>query len=144
MTTTADLGRFQELTDRAELADLLARHGLWMDEERFDPATAAEIFTPDATVRTQSGQSQGLEALAAHGRRVHANYSATQHITTNVLIALDGDRATLRANLLATFVHDSPDNTSSIGERYRFEAVRTPAGWRFSSVQVIPVWTSRD
>jgi hypothetical protein len=58
---------------------------------------------------------------------------------------LDGDRATVGANLIATMVpsSDEPDAHLTIGERYRFEAVRTPAGWRFSRVEVSPVWRSR-
>jgi len=32
MTTTRDLTRLQELTDRADPTDLLTRQGLWLDE----------------------------------------------------------------------------------------------------------------
>jgi hypothetical protein len=108
MTTTAAEGlarRLQELADRADLADLLARQGRWLDEQRFDGA--ASIFTEDATIRTQSGQSQGLQALTAQARRIHASFAATQHVTSGVLIDIDGDRATMRANLIATFVRDA-------------------------------------
>ncbi|MFG2003771.1 nuclear transport factor 2 family protein [Spirillospora sp. NPDC048911] len=134
----------QQLIDRAELTDLLARQSLWMDEQRFDDA--ASIFTADATVETQSGRSQGLEALAAHAHRVHDQFAHTQHVTSNALIELDGDRASVRANLIATFVRaaDSPEPDLTIGERYRFGATRTPAGWRFSSVAVAPVWRSGE
>jgi hypothetical protein len=147
MTTTAaeDLvRRLQELADRADLADLLARQGLWLDEQRFDDA--ATIFTEDATVHTQSGQSQGLQALTAQAHRVHADFAAVQHVTSGVLIDIDGDRATVRANLIATFVRDAaaPEPAAAIGERYRFEAVRTPQGWRFSRLEVTPVWRSGD
>jgi hypothetical protein len=146
MTTTAaeGLARLQELADRADLADLLARQGLWLDEQRFDDA--GTIFTEDATVHTQSGQSRRLQALTAQARRIHANFAATQHATSGVLIDIDGDRATVRANLIATFVRDAaaPEPAAAIGERYRFEAVRTPRGWRFSRLEVTPVWRSGD
>jgi hypothetical protein len=36
MTTTSDLTRLQELTDRADLTDLLTRQGLWLDERHFE------------------------------------------------------------------------------------------------------------
>jgi hypothetical protein len=147
MTTTAAEGlarRLQELADRADLADLLARQGQWLDEQRFDDA--GSIFTEDATIRTQSGQSQGLQALTAQARRVHASFAATQHVTSGVLIDIDGDRATVRANLIATFVRDAaaPEPAAAAGERYRFEAIRTPRGWRFSRLEVTPVWRSGD
>jgi hypothetical protein len=50
MTTNAGDSGLQGLADRA---DLLARLGLWMDEQRFDDA--ATIFTSDATVHTKAG-----------------------------------------------------------------------------------------
>jgi hypothetical protein len=143
-TATAGLARLQELADRADLADLLSRQGLWLDDQRFDDA--ANIFTEDAVVHTQGGQSQGLKALTAQARRVHADFAATQSVTSGVLIDIDGDRATVRANLIATFVRDAaaPEPAFMIGERYRFEAVRTSQGWRFSRVEVTPVWSSGD
>jgi 3-phenylpropionate/cinnamic acid dioxygenase small subunit len=131
------------LTDRAELADLLVRQGLWLDERRYDEAPA--IFTPDATVATPGGTAEGIGALTAQARKNHDPYARTQHITTNVLIDLDGDRATVRANQIAAFVRDAgadrlPQAEFTLGERYRFEAVRTPEGWRFTRVEVTPVW----
>jgi hypothetical protein len=144
--TAAILGldRFHELSDRADIADLLVRQGRWLDERGF--ADAAAIFTSDAAVHTQSGQSRGLDALRAQAQRVHARFAAIQHVITDVLIDIDGDRATVSANLIATFVRDNaqPAPTLTVGERYRLEAARTPDGWRFSRVDVTPVWRSGD
>jgi hypothetical protein len=70
MTPAEGFGRLQELADRADLATLLARQGLWLDEQRFDAADAATLFTEDAIVHTQGGQSQGLQAITAQARRV--------------------------------------------------------------------------
>jgi hypothetical protein len=30
----------------------------------------------------------------------------------------------------------------TLGEIYRFDAVRTPDGWRFEGVETEPVWTA--
>jgi hypothetical protein len=100
---TATTGaRLQELEDRADLADLLARHGSRLDEQRFDDAGA--LFTEDATIHTQSGRSQGLQAVSAQARGLHRSFPGTQHITSGVLVDIAGARATVRANLIATFV----------------------------------------
>lgn len=131
---------FQELADRADLADLLVRQGRWLDERRFDES--ASIFTEDASARTAGGQVQGRAALTEQARRNHVRFARTQHVTSNVGIDLAGDTATVRANLVATFVREPEDTepTLVIGERYRFSAVRTPDGWRFSSVEATPLW----
>jgi hypothetical protein len=65
-------------------------------------------------------------------------------VITNVLVDLDGDRATARANLIVTFAPraDAPESHFVIGERYRFEALRTSQGWRLSRIEASPVWTS--
>lgn len=136
--------RVQELVDRDALAGLVGRLGLWLDEKRFDDMRS--IYTEDAMADTSGGSARGLELLADQARRNHQGFERTQHAITNVLIDLDGDRATVRANLIATFVQraDASRSRFTIGERYRFEAVRTPEGWRFSRVEVTPVWRSES
>lgn len=141
-STSQDTARLRELSDRAELTDLVSRQGRWLDERLFDDSAA--VFTDDATARTPGGQVEGIEALTAQARRNHIRFARTQHVTSNILIDLDGDRATVGANLTVHFVQDegTAEPVFSMGERYRFEAVRTPAGWRFSRVEVTPVWKS--
>ena len=130
----------QELVDRNAITDLVGRLGLWLDEKRFDEAQS--IFTEDATADTPGGSVQGVDLLVEQASRGHED--RTQHVITNVLIDLAGDRATVRANMIATMIPDAdaPEPLFVIGGRYRFEAVRTPEGWRFSRLEVNPVWRS--
>jgi hypothetical protein len=133
----------QELTDRTDLAELVSRLGLWLDEKRF--ADASSILLDDVIVVTRSGTVRGIDAAAEHARQNHSE-ERIQSVITNVVIDLDGDRADVRANLIATFVPaaSAPEAHRSVGERYRFEAARTPHGWRLSRVEASPVWrTSR-
>ena len=122
----------QTLIDRQEITDLVSRLGLWIDEKRFDQTD--DLFTDDISVRTLGGEAQGVERVAAQAARNHT--TDTQHVITNVLVDLDGDRATAGANLVVTF--NEPRRT--LGERYRFEAVREPVGWRLSAIAVEAVW----
>jgi hypothetical protein len=144
------IDRLQQLGDRLAIADLIARLGLMLDEHRFDEA--ASILDDEVTVKTPGGSAQGREAVAAQARRNHT--VRTQHVITNVLIELDRDRAQARANLTATFAPDpgsrlvingkeQRDSFLTLGEVYRFGAVRTADGWRLSRIETEPRWSSR-
>jgi SnoaL-like domain len=130
----------QELIDRNEIAELVNRLGLWLDEKRFDEARS--ILTEDVAAETPGGTARGLEAGVEQARRNHDERTGTQHVITNCVINLDGDRATVGANLIATFF--APDQVADprfrLGERYRFEAVRSPDGWRLSAIRTTPMW----
>ena len=129
-----DTTLLHDLNDRREITDLVSRLGLWLDEGRFDEAPS--ILTEDVAVSTPGGQAEGIERVIAQARRNH-QYAGLQHVISNVLVDLDGDTADVRANLVATFVGSAIEQH---GERYRFEAVRTPDGWRLSRVEVKAVW----
>ncbi|WP_433178709.1 nuclear transport factor 2 family protein [Actinoallomurus sp. CA-150999] len=125
-----------ERTDSAELVALVTRLGIWLDEKRFDEART--IFTEDAAADTAGGSVRGVDALAAQARRSHPADVATQHFITNPRIEVDGDRATIDANLLVVFA--APTGQRILGERYRLEAARTAGGWRISRVAASPIW----
>jgi hypothetical protein len=129
----------QELTDRQAIADLISGLGAWLDDKRFDDARS--VLAEDVTVESPGGTAQGIDGAVAQARRSHEGYE-TQHVITNVLVELARDRATARANLTVTFA--SPETRFAMGERYRFEAVRTDAGWRLSRVEITPVWSTRE
>ena len=129
----------QDLIDRSEIVDLVSRLGLWLDDKRWDEARS--ILTEDATAKTPGGSVAGIDQLTEQARRNHL--VPTHHVITNVLIDLDGDRATVGANLIATFVngHEVSGPHFHLGERYSFQAVRTPHGWRLSHVESRPLWS---
>jgi len=127
----------QQLIDRTAITDLVSRLGQWLDEGRSD--TPRAILTEDVTVATPGGRAAGIDHVVAQARRNH-DYEHVQHVITNVLVDLHGDKATARANLVVTLA--GSDSHSMQGERYRFDATRTPEGWRLSSIAVAPLWKS--
>src|SRR3954463_13656843 len=121
--------------DRQAVVDLVDELGLWLDEKRF--GEAGELLTEDVRVQTPGGVAEGIEQVAAQAARNHA--VPTQHVITNVRVQLDGDTATAGANLVVTF---AGERLRTLGERYAFEARRTPQGWRLSSIRVDPIWVT--
>jgi len=150
--TTTTMTDLQRLTDRAEIIDLVALLGACLDDGKFDEM--ADLLVEDATVRTAGGQAEGRSAVIAQATRTHPADQSFHHVITNVLVAVDGDLATARANLV---VHVSvpadgpadpraaspaPAPRAEIGDVYHFGLSRRPAGWRFSWIEIVPVWLS--
>ncbi|WP_100447519.1 nuclear transport factor 2 family protein [Glycomyces xiaoerkulensis] len=125
----------RDLSDRAEITELLARGAQLLDERRFD--RLGEVFTDDVVARTPAGEAEGLEALAGIAGSAHADYSGTFHSPANPIIDLDGDTARIRsvANVVFTLADGS---VSLLTARYRHEARRTGDGWRFSLMDITP------
>ncbi len=121
----------QQLSDRQAVTDLVSRLGLWLDGET-TLEQAGTILHEDIAVSTPGGQAHGIDKVVAQARRNHE--VPTQHVITNVLVDLDGDRATAGANLIVTF----PDSIQ--GERYAFEAANGREGWRLTKIEVAPIW----
>ncbi|MGP3974442.1 nuclear transport factor 2 family protein [Streptomyces sp. 8N114] len=134
MTSTETLIR--ELADRIELADLVARHSLWIDEGRYDET--GRLFTPDVVVKSLRGEARGIEALIELVRARHDDYARTLHNKSNLVIEIDGESATVRAHDIAVFVID--DKTEAIAAAiHHYGARRSEDGWRFDRLEITPV-----
>jgi hypothetical protein len=128
--------QMRDLADRAELADLVARHSLWIDEARYDQT--GRLFTEDIVVTSRRGEARGPEALIAAARSAHDQYARTMHSKSNLVIELDGDVASVQASDLAVYLLD--DKTEAIAAAvHHYGARRTPDGWRFDRLDVTPV-----
>ncbi|MCY9786008.1 nuclear transport factor 2 family protein [Nocardiopsis sp. EMB25] len=126
----------RELADRAELADLVARHSLWIDEGRCDETD--RLFTEDVVVRSLRGEARGIPALVELARSGHDRYQRTMHSKANLVIEVDGETAAVRAHDVAVFVIDDTTEALAAGV-HRYRARRTGDGWRFDRLEVTPV-----
>ena len=133
MTSTETLIR--ALADRAELADLVARHSLWTDEGRYDETD--RLFTEDVVVRSPRGEARGIEALIGlvAGRDT---YARTLHNKSNLVIEVDGEVASVHAHDIAVFVIDDKSEAVAAGI-HRYGARRTEDGWRFDRLEITPI-----
>lgn len=88
-----------ERNDRDELVELMSRYANMPDTKNWDELPKlvfCDEFTADfgAPVATVS-----RHAWAQQGKQAFAGWTATHHAITNHLIAIDGDRATIRAHV---------------------------------------------
>ena len=147
-TATTDIGldrlppAVAELVERDEIVRLVYRLGACLDEGRFDDMRS--LLTDDAVASTPGGVAEGIDAAIAQASRNHSPDHSIQHLIGNVLVDLQGDKATVRANLVVRFARPDaePDAPSALGEVYRFAARRSPSGWRLARVETYPVWAS--
>ncbi|MEV0434302.1 nuclear transport factor 2 family protein [Nocardia sp. NPDC050413] len=138
--------RLRELEDRNEIHALVDNLAAALEEGRFD--AFATIYTPDVTAKSPGGEATGLDKVIALAGRNHSDQQRSPHYISNVRIELAGDRAQVRANSLFAFVPSAPtpgrvapEPFYAGGGTYRFDAVRTPDGWRFARVETAPLWT---
>ncbi len=137
------------LGDLIELELLVSGLGRFLDE--LDAAQEPALFADDVVLSTPGGEAEGREAVVAQARRNHQ--VPTQHLITNLVSEVDGDRARMSANLLVVFADGPPATVGprrvelptaglTLGERYRFEARRGGDGWRLTRVEVEAIWAS--
>ena len=125
----------QELSDRAEITDVLVREASAMD--RRDWAAWEAQFTPDAFIDyTANDGARGNPAeVRAWLAVVLGRFTACQHLSSNHEITLQGDRATVRSMQYIGVTAESSEGPRVLfsGIWFRDELLRTDAGWRICS-----------
>ena len=134
----------QEVSDRLEIEDLMARYCFAIDERDWD--ALGSVFTPDALIDySESGGAKGsLAEIKAWLPRALERFPAFQHMIATRKLVLDGDSATSRTILFNPMVMAGPDGapqTFFMGLWYRDRLVRTEAGWRIAERYEEMSWT---
>lgn len=135
----------KELTDRADLIELLGRYADIADLKEFTELPGL-VFTDPLTLDFESVAGipptttplrDYLEILSLS----FAPYTATHHVITGHVLDIDGDEATIHAHVRAE--HWVPDELANGGPKrwlvvgfYDNGAVRTADGWRLNRVKL--------
>jgi 3-phenylpropionate/cinnamic acid dioxygenase small subunit len=125
----------QEMSDRLEIQDLLARYCHAIDARDWDALDA--VFTPDARIDySETGGAAGSFAeIKAWLPRALERFPAYQHLVATSRLDVTGDEARCRTILFNPMVHRNAageDQVFFIGLWYRDRLVRTPEGWRIA------------
>ena len=124
-----------EISDRIRINDLLIRYTVAIDQK--DWKLLDTVFQPDATVDyTESGGIRGkYPEVRAWLEKALAPFPMTQHLISNSVVELDGDRATARTMVYNPMGLNSPEGKLRlfyVGAYYNDKLVRTDQGWRIA------------
>jgi 3-phenylpropionate/cinnamic acid dioxygenase small subunit len=125
----------QELADRVEIDQLLARYCHALDEHDWDSFRG--VFTEDAIHddTVAGGFRGGVDAKIEFLQHALSKVLISQHIVSTTLLELDGDQAEARSVCQCPMVLDLGEGKTHVffqGLWYDDKLVRTPAGWRIS------------
>jgi ketosteroid isomerase-like protein len=122
------------MTDHEAIATLIAKHALYADEGDADQRAA---------LYSQDGEFIGPDGITTPGiDAIHAVFTRRQpvkgkHVTTNVIIDIDGDEATGRTDFVFLLAGDQGFTVAAVGH-YEDGFVRTEDGWRFARRRIVP------
>lgn len=139
-----------EFFDRLQLGELPSRYFRAVDDKQLDLKIVQATFTPDGRIVRPNGSALvGWENILEGQNTSFARFRATHHITTNFVIDLDGDTATVRANMLAMhlWAFGATDSLSLeqhfvAGGVLHLSAIRTGDGWRLTEMENRVAWRS--
>ena len=124
----------QELSDRAEIQDLIVAEASAMD--RRDWVRWQECFTPDAAIDySENDGAVGSPAkVGAWLASVLERFHSYQHLSSNAEIELDGDRARVRTMQYIAVKMEASDGERVVfsGIWFRDEVLRTASSWRIT------------
>ncbi|MBV8888575.1 MAG: nuclear transport factor 2 family protein [Alphaproteobacteria bacterium] len=120
------------IEEKDAIREVMAEYCFRLDGGQFGEMAA--LFTEDGTWETAFGKATGRQAIAALARDIRARAGDSRpravHLVTNIVIALDGERAAVRSNW--TVVQNSPEGPKiGSGGGYDDQMVRQGGAWRF-------------
>ncbi|MGW2962710.1 nuclear transport factor 2 family protein [Streptomyces sp. NPDC001220] len=142
MSDKALLERIVAVEDRLAIIDVLCRYAVSIDRHRWDDFASCFADEIDLNViRTRRWVRWERDKLLQTVRRVFESYTATQHISANHQITIEGDEAVAWSTLNAThYIKDFPGGEfqQQVGY-YEYHLVRDQ-GWRITKVRQVEHW----
>lgn len=130
----------QRLIDQQAIIDLGLRYVRALDGRDRDAMRAC--FAPDGVLSMMSlGDFVGVDAIE-QALGIIGALDLTQHVITNQLVVVDGDRATMESYIIATHVkHDHPGGALfTAGGSYFDDLARTAGEWRIARRTAKMLW----
>ncbi len=124
--------------DRVRIQDLQARYELAVGSG--DASASAALFTEDGVFEAPGDVARGREAIRQELTLSGATVSPVkaQHVVTNVVIHIDGNKATSTASWIEVD-RPSPGHQVQVGAfgRYEDQFIKSRGGWLFTKRKVV-------
>ncbi|MEV1120984.1 nuclear transport factor 2 family protein [Actinosynnema sp. NPDC049800] len=135
------------INDRFEIVDATTRMAWFADRRDWDALLTVFADEVDLDYTSLTGGEPARLAAAdvvAGWRAGLGGLDATQHLVSNHLVDVDGDRAVVTAQFQAVHVLANPhgDPTWTLGGHYRFGLVRADGGWRIDAITMTTTWAT--
>ena len=118
--------------DKDAIREVLAEYCFRLDDGRF--AEMSALFTEDGSWDTAFGKATGRPAIAELARSLRMRGEQPRpravHLVTNIVIALDGERARVRSNWMVMQNSQQGPGIGS-GGAYLDDMVRADGRWLF-------------
>lgn len=127
-----DMKYIQKAADITMIQDLLARYALALDYPVNGGEDLVQLFAEDGifTIPELSMVVQGHDEIRAFAEGIHKTVPGLHHVTTNIAVDVDGDRATGRAEL-NEFMLRKEAIYNNIHSWYEDDYVRDGDRWLF-------------
>lgn len=124
----------QAMADKLAIYELMARYADRIDAN--DPDGAAACFATDG-IGLYWGEYRGRQAIADRLRGILTDFTVTSHHLTNVLINLDGDRASAQAYVYAFHRYVATSQFMHVWGRWVDDLVKVDGNWYFARREVV-------
>lgn len=142
MTPRSIEDRLEALEHRAEIANVLCRYATGIDRRQWD--SFRRCFGPVVRInlfRTGGWVVVDRDELVRRVRHVFEMYDATQHLSTNHQIEINGDEASASSTLNATHhIRGEPGGQFHQQVGYYEHRLTRRDGWRIDSIEQVGSW----
>ncbi len=140
--------KITEFINKSEIMGAVQSYFRALDEKHFDAQYFDSFFTAEAKVTRPNGASlKGPKEISASHEKSFARFEGSQHLLTGHDISIHGNKATVRANLVAMHMWqgsktsaNNPDNFFIAGGVIHSELVQTDGRWKISQMSNDVVW----
>ncbi|GAA1016491.1 hypothetical protein Aple_019670 [Acrocarpospora pleiomorpha] len=134
--------RLRAIEDRAAIVDLLCKYAVSIDRLRWDDFSSCFVETVEVDlIRTDGWVRFERSELVSLVRGVFESYSATQHVSANHQISIEGDRAVAWSTLNAThYLKDMTDGEFHQQVGYYEYRLTRDQDWRIAKIRQVEHW----